>query len=66
MSTLVSLLLATVFNFLGNEVPNEVKAVSFSENCNIEINKCEEQSDLLAINHIIIKNEQLITEKGGK
>jgi len=66
MSTLVSLLLAAVFNFLGNEIPNEVKVVSPSENFRKEISKCEEQSNLLASNYIIIKNEQLITVKGSR
>lgn len=63
MSTLVSLLLAAVLNLLGHELPNEVGEVSFYENCSIETNICEEQSNLLASNYIIIKNEQLITVK---
>ena len=53
MSTLVSLLLAVVLNFLGIEVPEKVEDVTRNRN-----QVCEEQSQLLASNYII-KNEQL-------
>ena len=59
MSTLVSLLLAAVLNFLGTEMPQEVKEVS-----EIEIELCDDYSQLLTSNHVIIKNEQLFKVKG--
>ena len=58
MSTLVSLLLAAVFNILGGEVPKETAVVS-----NAQIIVCEHHSTLLASN-CIIKNEQLFKVKG--
>jgi hypothetical protein len=59
MSTLVSLLLAAVLNFLGSEMPLEVKDVS-----RIEIELCDHYSQLLTSNQIIIKSEQLFKVKG--
>jgi hypothetical protein len=59
MSTLVSLLLAAVLNFLGHEMPQEVKDVSGNE-----IELCDDNSQLLASNQNIIKNEQLFKVKG--
>jgi hypothetical protein len=64
MSTLVSLLLATVLNFIGGEMPKEVDVISNSKHYLNEIKMCDEQSLLLASNCIIIKNEQLFKVKG--
>jgi hypothetical protein len=58
MSTLVSLLLAAVLNFLGAEVPQEVKDVSQN---GTEL--CDDYSQILGAHHII-KNEQLFKVKG--
>ena len=58
MSTLVSLLLAAVFNILGGEVPKETALVSKTQ-----IIVCEQHSSLLTSN-CIIKNEQLFKVKG--
>jgi hypothetical protein len=63
MSTLVSLVLAAVFNFLGAEVPPEVNDANVSSPYQVEIQMCDEHSDLIA-STCIIKNELLFKEKG--
>jgi hypothetical protein len=63
MSTLVSLVLAAVLNFLGAEIPPEVNDATVSNTYEVEIKMCDEHSELLA-STCIIKSEQLFKEKG--
>ena len=63
MSTLVSLVLAAVLNFLGAEVPPEAKDTTVINRFQTEMQMCDEQSELLA-STCIIKSEQLFKEKG--
>jgi len=64
MSTIVSIVLAAVFNFLGGEIPEEVPDQSFINRYKNEIKMCDEHSQQIASNCIIIKNEQLFKVKG--
>lgn len=63
MSTLVSLVLAAVLNFLGAEMPPEAIETTALDPHQIEITMCDEHSELLA-STCIIKSEQLFKEKG--
>ncbi len=63
MTTLVSLVLAAVLNFLGTEVPPEVNDATVSSTYQVEIQMRDEHSELIAPT-CIIKNEQLFKEKG--
>jgi hypothetical protein len=60
MSTLVSLVLAAVLNFVGTEIPSETRTISISENCQIEQSICFNQANVLASTCQLAKNEQLL------
>ena len=62
MSTLVSLVLAAVFNFIGAEVPPEVSDATKANTYQVEAQMCDEHSELLA-STCIVKNEQLFKVK---
>ena len=64
MSTIVSLVLAAVFNFLGGELPKEVPDLNLIDTYKNEIKMCDEHSKQIASNCIIIKNEQIFKVKG--
>lgn len=62
MSTLVSLVLAAVLNFLGAEIPPEAKDTTVIDRYQTEVQMCDEHSEIL-VSTCFIKSEQLFKVK---